>query len=70
MKRKFRAEFTVHGDNKWYTNLQRFDTEDEAVGAAHARWQVWSMADKYRVVPEDHPERETYVPGSEHPQSR
>jgi len=62
----FRTDVLVHGGRTWATNALRFDTEAEALAYAHDLYGRWMGADRMRVVPSTHPDREPYVPGSEH----
>jgi hypothetical protein len=62
----YRVDVLVIGESNWATNALRFDTEDEALAYAHNLYMRWTMANKMRVVPADHMDREPYLPGSEH----
>jgi peptidoglycan hydrolase-like protein with peptidoglycan-binding domain/ribosomal protein L37AE/L43A len=55
---KWRAEFAV--DGKWYTNAMRYDTPEAAKAAASDKFSRWTQPEAWRVVPHEHPEKETY----------
>jgi hypothetical protein len=63
----YRVDVLVYGESTWATNALRFDTEAEALDYAMDLYSRWTMSDKMRIVASDHPAREAYVAGSEHP---
>lgn len=64
---RHRVDVLAVGETRWATNALRFDTEAEGLAYAHDLYGRWTLTRKMRVVPDSTPEREPYVPGSEHP---
>jgi hypothetical protein len=63
----YRVDVLVHGETVWASNALRFQTEEEGFAYAKNLYVRWMLAHKFRIVPETVEERQTYVPGSEHP---
>ena len=63
MPTSYKPEFKVFGDPKFYSNVTRFATKEEAEQAASSRFAVWAMAEDYRVTESDDPVNRRRVDG-------
>ena len=45
----FKPEFQTGGSD-WASNVQRFETEAEALASAKSRFNVWTMATAFRAT--------------------
>lgn len=55
---QWRYEFQVVGDAHWRGNAMTYDTETEAANAAKRKFNAWTMALAWRVVPVGYPRNE------------
>jgi hypothetical protein len=66
----WRVDVLCYGETTWASNARRFITEEDGLAYAKDLYARWILSHKLRIVPETTEERETYQPGSEHPNWR